>query len=195
MADVSEVPKSIEDLPESVRDEYKELLDKFVDHIDGDKLLDAGCGYGKDAEYFEEEHDLDVYGVDTDEERISFARQNKPGDFSVDDISDLEYEDNLFDGVWCNTVMQFFDPDEMREVVSELDRVLKSEGSFYSTFKLNDDSFEKDYVVREEDDRKRYLVSEKEVREMFPESYELDITKSSVNDMTVLNIYGEKSLD
>lgn len=191
--EISEVPKSIGDLPEKIRGEYTNLLDEFANRIDNKgQVLDAGCGYGKDTEYFAQKHDFNVYGVDIDEERVNYAEENKPGTYSVGNLKDLDYEDERFDGVWCNTVMQFFSPNEMDDAVSELDRVLESGGAFYSTFKLKPDGFDSNFVIRDGEDKKRYLVNEEDVRSMFPDNYDLDIGRSEINNMIVLNVYGEK---
>ncbi|MDY6773587.1 MAG: class I SAM-dependent methyltransferase [Candidatus Nanohaloarchaea archaeon] len=69
-------------------------------------MLEAGCGPGRDADYFSR-HGLDVVGVDLAEGMLEKARE-KRGEFRKMDVRDLEFDGSEFDAAWCNTVIHFF---------------------------------------------------------------------------------------
>lgn len=178
--------QSIENMPQ----DYLDLLDKFIDAVDSGKVLDAGCGPGRDVEYFIE-NGLEAIGVDLAEGMIEHAEKNKKGEYHLMNIRNLGFKDNEFNGVWCNTVMQFFPPEEMQEVISELDRVLKPEGVLYISFKAGDGT-----AMREEygENVKNYLIPEQEARKMLEkEDYTiLETDSAEINDLKVLNLICRK---
>lgn len=188
--EVSQVPKHMEDLPEPAQESFEELLDQFADPVEGEKnVLDAGCGYGIAAEYLEDEHGLDVVGVDTDTERIVYAQNNKPGEYREDSIINLEDEDNSYEAVFCNSVTQFFpledeEKPDLEDVITELDRVLKPGGTMYLSFKLGDE----EYITREGEERKRYRVTQQEIEELMPENYQ-ELQETSIGEINNTELY------
>lgn len=179
---------------ENMTPEFIEVLDRFVEKMNGGKVLDAGCGFGKDTEYFHE-NGLKAVGVDLAEGMIKYARENGNAEYQLMNVKELEFNDGSFDAVWCNTVMQFFPPEEMIEALEELQRVLKPGGILYTTFKEGED-----YVIRqenefsEEDELKRYRIPEEKAREILEkQGHEiLELEKTQLNDMTVMNIFCRK---
>ncbi len=177
---------SIENMPEK----YVELLERFVKLVGSGRVLDAGCGHGRDVEYFEK-NGLDALGIDLAGAMIAHAEQSKKGDFRVMDIRDLDLEDNEFKGVWCNTVTQLFPPEIMKSIIKELSRVLEKDGVLYITFKIGEGS-----ITREGygDEVKQYLVSRKEGRQkVVSEKLEIiEEEKSEVNGQKVLHLFCRK---
>lgn len=155
--------KYAEDYPLEEKSEgFMQLLERFVELVGEGRVLDAGCGPGEETGFFVE-HGLEAVGVDAAERMIEQARERNDGDYRVMDLRDLGFDDNVFDGVWCNVTMQFFPPDQMETVLDELDRVLKPGGILYITFKMGEGSIvTEDYGMEVE----RHLVSEDEARRM-----------------------------
>ena len=176
---------SIEEMPE----DYIQLLDKFADKVGKGKVLDAGCGPGRDTEYLTEKG-LDVTGIDLAEGMIEHAKDNKKGLFKKMDIRDLEFEDNNFEGIWCNTVMHFFPPEQMPEILDELKRVLKDEGVFYISFKIGEGTFMRQRYGSEV---KQYLIPEKKARKMLEEKglQIKDVNRAEVSNTTIMNFLTE----
>lgn len=176
---------SLEEMPQ----DYMDLLDSFVKRVGQGKVLDAGCGPGRDTEYFTEQG-LEAEGVDLAEGMIEHAEENKKGIFHVMDIKNLEFPKKEFAGVWCNTVMHFFPPEEMQEVLEELKRVLKDGGTFYVSFKIGEGTFIRERYGSEV---KQYLISEEKARRML-EDQGLSIEKinrAEVADTTIMNFLTE----
>ena len=176
---------SIEEMPQS----YINLLDNFAEKTGKGKVLDAGCGPGRDTQYLTEKG-LEVTGIDLAEGMIEHAKENKKGLFRKMDIRDLEFEDNNFEGIWCNTVMHFFPPEQMPEILDELKRVLKDEGVFYVSFKIGEGTFMRE---RYGSQVKQYLIPEEKARNMLEEKdLEIkDVNRAEVSNTTIMNFLTE----
>lgn len=140
----------------------KEKLDEFCEKIDGEKILDAGCGPVEEPTEFVE-RGFDYTGVDIAPGMVEYARGHRKGEFYVMDIRDLDFSDSEFDGVWCNASIFFVPTEEMKQITEELSRVLKNSGTLYVNFKLGEGSFLKEKYGEE---IRQYLVSEGEAREI-----------------------------
>lgn len=177
---------SIEDMP----DAYIALLDKFIELVEDGKILDAGCGHGKDVEYFIE-NGLDAVGIDVSTGMIEYARENMEGEYHVMDVRNLEFEDEAFEGVWCNTVMQFLAPGDMETAVQEFNRVLEPDGVFYVTFKLGDGT-----IMTEQygDEIERNLVSRDRAEAIVREHgfKILETHTAELNGLEVMNLFARK---
>jgi tellurite methyltransferase len=105
----------------------------------GMKLLDAGCGNGRNIEYLMQTG-VKVYGADLSEEAIKQVRKKlstlapniSPNNFVVTDLTQLPFEDNAFDVVICNAVLHFANNEEhFRAIFSEIWRVLAKGGMLF----------------------------------------------------------------
>jgi SAM-dependent methyltransferase len=89
------------DLWQWIQDEYAGLMLSYVKP--GDRVLDAGCGYGALLCCFQQAKLIDrinYLGIDFSPDLIELARYRYPGrDFAVMDLSWLPLPSNTFD--WC----------------------------------------------------------------------------------------------
>jgi SAM-dependent methyltransferase len=122
----------------------------------GNRGLDAGCGAGARDVFHLWSQGYDVVGFDSVDENIQVALQLHP------EIADrvfvaslgeaLNFEDNSFDFVMCNAVIQHIEPEVVRSVVlPELARVLRPEGVLQLMFKNGEGvltMFDQDYGVQ-----------------------------------------------
>lgn len=106
----------------------------------GMKVLDAGCGHGRNIIYMLQ-HGFEVVGVDIDEAGVDYtrglARKMAPElpseNFVVSEIADLPFSDAGFDAVICSAVLHFSkDEAHFNNMVDEMWRVLKSGGLFFA---------------------------------------------------------------
>jgi SAM-dependent methyltransferase len=104
------------------------------------KLLDAGCGGGRNLTYFFKTG-FDVAAVDQSPGAIAEIRSlatalapNLPGEnFRVEAVERMSFGDAAFDLVLSSAVLHFArDEDHWRAMVSEMWRVLKPGGIFFS---------------------------------------------------------------
>ena len=104
------------------------------------KVLDAGCGGGRNLVYLLQ-NDYDVYAVDPNSEAIeavktlakSLSKKASDSNFSVSRAEELPFEDQYFDLVICNAVLHFADSeDHFDSMLHSMWRVLKPGGFFFS---------------------------------------------------------------
>ncbi|MDD5417224.1 MAG: class I SAM-dependent methyltransferase [Candidatus Aenigmarchaeota archaeon] len=99
------------------------------------KVLDIGCGAGKDVKFMIE-HGLDAVGVDLSEGMLFEARLRVPtGKFIKMDIRQLEFGDSTFDGVWANASLLHLKKSEFLPALKEVNRILRPSGLFFITMK------------------------------------------------------------
>jgi tellurite methyltransferase len=104
------------------------------------KLLDAGCGGGRNLTYFFRTG-FDVSGVDQSAAAIAEIQAlaaalapNLPADnFRLEAVEKMSFDDATFDVVVSSAVLHFArDEDHWREMVREMWRVLKPGGIFFA---------------------------------------------------------------
>jgi len=150
-------------------DAFLTVRDRFADMVDGDRVLDAGCGPGRDTDHFAAQG-YDAVGVDIAADAAEYAReQERDGEYAVMDMADLGFEDDAFDGVWCNAALFFVPPDEMEDAVEELYRVQSEDGVAQFALKLGtgsitDEKEEADVAVEQ------YLVPEDDAVELLEDA-------------------------
>lgn len=105
----------------------------------GMRVLDAGCGVGRNLVYLLREG-YEVFGVDGSQEAIeavrSLAAKLAPGldpeNFQVSAVEEMPYEDGFADVVISSAVLHFAQDDaQFNGMVQELWRVLRPGGLFF----------------------------------------------------------------
>ncbi len=161
---------------ENLAEGFLELRKKFTEKS-GEKLLDAGCGHGRDTEYFYNQG-LNPTGIDISDELIEIARNRFQPDFQVMDFRNLDFESKEFDSVWASASIFFVPPEDMEKVIKEFYRVLKPGGDLFTSMKIGDG----EPVLNEKwgSKVKEYPVEMSEARKMF-ESAGFSIERKQVN--------------
>jgi tellurite methyltransferase len=104
------------------------------------RVLDAGCGGGRNLIYFLR-CGYDVCGVDLSTEAIAHVRALADGlaphlpadNFRVEAVEDMSFDDGDFDVVISSAVLHFArDEEQWQGMVREMWRVLKSGGFFFA---------------------------------------------------------------
>lgn len=96
-------------------------------HCKGKKVLDYGCGNGRDVFLIKKWGAKEVIGID--------LKPPKGKEFIKMDCEDLEFSDNLFDIVFCNGSLPYVDK---KIAFIEISRVLKPNGYFIAFETLGD---------------------------------------------------------
>jgi ubiquinone/menaquinone biosynthesis C-methylase UbiE len=103
-------------------------------YLKDDKILDAGCGEGRNLKWFYL-NGFDISGIDTDVDRLQNAKLLYPkaaSQFQVSNLEQLPYKDESFNHVLCSAVLHFAkDETHFYKMISELSRVLKIGGSLF----------------------------------------------------------------
>lgn len=102
----------------------------------GGKILDLGCGAGRDAKRFSE-MGFSVSGIDFSEELLALARQTAPeAVFMLQDLENLEnFAPGSFDGVWANASLLHLEKARLPGVLSQIHSLLKAGGCFFLSLK------------------------------------------------------------
>jgi ubiquinone/menaquinone biosynthesis C-methylase UbiE len=139
------------------------LKDRFSKNL---KILDAGCGSGRNMTYFIN-NDFDIIGIDIDENRIdTLQKQYHNHQFKVASLEEIPFSENHFDYIICNAVLHFArNKKHFFEMFRELFRVLKPNGTLFirmtSNFGIEDKVTEiKNNVFKIPDGSSRFLLTE-----------------------------------
>ena len=103
------------------------------------RILDAGCGGGRNLVYFLREG-YECFGVDRSADAVDFVRgiaerlrpQMPAGNFRVEGIEEMSFENSIADVVLCNSVLHFARDDAQFEAMLRgLWRVLRPGGLLF----------------------------------------------------------------
>lgn len=103
------------------------------------KILDAGCGEGRNAVYFIQKG-YQIYGVDQNEVAVQYCRflsknLNPEFDahrFQVGRLEEIPFHAGAFDAVICSAVLHFAaGVDNFWQMIREIHRILKPGGVFW----------------------------------------------------------------
>jgi len=95
------------------------------------KILDLGCGTGRHTSFLLE-NGFETFGCDFSEEAISIAKEKAPkASFEKCDMTSLPYENEFFDGIICNHVIQHGKNAEINKAVSEMQRTVRKGGIIF----------------------------------------------------------------
>ena len=113
--------------------DFKETQDKFLKLLTGKKVLDFGCGSGRDTKYFLESG-FDVTATDGSEELCKSASTYTGIQVKHMLFQDLN-EADCYDGIWACSSILHLSKDELRIVINKMSRALKLNGIIYTSFK------------------------------------------------------------
>lgn len=106
----------------------KYYYQRFDGLLKNKKVLDLGCGEGKDLLYFKNKG-AKIYGIDSSEKMVELAKI-KVGDKNIKNgyFSKIPFENNSFDIVASKYSMQT--SDDIDSIYKEVNKILKRDGFF-----------------------------------------------------------------
>lgn len=113
-------------------EEYK----KFSELLGNNKkIIEIGCGTGRDAQGLMEEG-LDYTGVDASKEMLKVAKEHaSDAYFQVGDFYNLDFPDKTFDGFWAAASFLHVPKNEISQVLKEAKRIIKEGGIGFISLK------------------------------------------------------------
>jgi tellurite methyltransferase len=117
---------------------FDQLLKGRYDDLN--KVLDVGCGSGRNLYYFLR-NGYEVFGIDASPQAVETVRQlsaelapkNSLENFIVCTAESLPYDDATFDLIICSAVLHFArDEQHFYDMLSSMFRVLKPRGYFFA---------------------------------------------------------------
>ena len=123
-------------IADTISVDLKDTQNKFINALPGDKILDLGCGSGRDTKYFLE-IGLKVTAVDGSEELCKRASDYLGIPVYHMLFQELDLEDE-YNGIWaCSSILNL-PKDELRTVFYKMVTALKSSGVIYTSFKYGE---------------------------------------------------------
>lgn len=115
--------------------EVRDMADVFLLNLNGKKILDIGCGPGRDARYFSEKG-LDVTGIDLAKNFVVIASKNAPHAKIIQmDMRYLDFPENTFDGIWASASLLHIPKSEAKATLGGFARVIKPGGTLFISVK------------------------------------------------------------
>lgn len=133
---------------EGDREFQKKMLDRTLSFLPSNpRIIDLGCGDGRDTKYLREKG-ADVVGIDLSESMIDLARRKYTGcTFLHSDMRDTVFPDDTFQGAWASTSLSNVPKSELSSVEKEIYRILEQGSIFCFSFKVGDgEGFEESII-------------------------------------------------
>lgn len=135
---VEEKKKTVIDDYNDIAEEYCEeffedtsdnkYIDMFLASLKGKKVLDVGCGNGKDCLYIAKKG-FDVNGIDFSKGMLKLAKEKVPnGKFEFMDMTNISYSDDTYDGIISNCSLFHIPVEELPQTLLGFKRILKPNG-------------------------------------------------------------------
>ena len=120
---------------------FDKYLKKFIKKLKGKKILDVGCGNGRDLEFFIKKK-FDVIGIDCSYELIKKAKirfkKLKSRNIKIlkmNFLQKLDFKNDEFDGIWACASLLHVPKKSITDVLLELKRILKKGGMLFISVK------------------------------------------------------------
>ena len=103
-------------------------FDFFKSVIDGERVIDMGCGEGRDAIIFTQ-NGFDYTGIDISEGMLKIAKKRVVGGvFQQADFSETDFPSSTFDGFWAAASFIHIPKNDIKSVLQETKRITKNGG-------------------------------------------------------------------
>jgi len=172
----------------------RHLLDCYLEHIQDQDVLEFGCNYGATAIILAA-LGARVTAIDINKDALKLAQLNaeryglseRINFMHCADTTQLPFDDQTFDLITCNSVLEYVDHQILDKVLKEIDRVLKLDGLLliYSTSnrlwpkEVHSGKWLINYLPRHFD---RFLAKNEEVeRGVFPSELISPISSNFIN--------------
>ncbi len=127
----------------TVNVDMSSLYETFTRHLaPGARVLDAGCGSGRDAKAFKE-MGYQVEAFDASPVMVELAREHTGLPVQLMTFADVDWKEE-FDGIWCCASLLHVPAVELPAVMQRLADALKPGGVWYVSFKYGDGEREVD---------------------------------------------------
>src|SRR3989338_8476086 len=120
-------------------DFWRSEFEKFSKLLPVGKVIDIGCGGGRDAVLFTDAG-YDYIGVDLSEEMLVGARELlSNADFRQMDMYSLDFQPDSFDGFWAAASLLHIPKRNVAKVLEQIKKTVKSGGIGFFAVKEGDD--------------------------------------------------------
>ena len=122
--------------------EFTEFQDKFLSYIKpGARVLDFGCGSGRDTKYFLNKG-YQVDAIDGSSELVKMASE-----YAQIEVKQMLFQElqavGVYDGIWACSSILHLTGDELADVMERMEKALVSKGIIYMSFKYGTEENER----------------------------------------------------
>jgi SAM-dependent methyltransferase len=145
---------------------------KFLNYVpQGGRILDAGCGVGRDSKHFlSQGHEVVAFDASIEMVRLASDLLGKQALHLL--FQEIQFS-NEFDAVWANASLLHVPYENLREVLQLLHKALLPSGIFYASFKYGN-------LMRQADDRLFFDMDETKIEPYLQGLFQpLEIWKSA----------------
>ena len=130
--------KKAEEFANDTQDvKFTELQEEFLKHLNPDaKILDLGCGSGRDSKYFIDKG-YSVVALDGCKELCEIATHHIGQNVIHSTFEDFETEET-FDGIWACASLLHLPIEKLPIIIEKFANNLNKNGCFYLSFKYGD---------------------------------------------------------
>lgn len=119
------------------------LIREFLFFVpDGGKILDLGCGSGRDSLYFMN-NGYDIFAIDGSEEMVAHTKK-----YIGDRVQLATFEsyntEQTFDGIWALASLLHVDRENIEGIIRKYSSLLNDKGVFFMSFKNREEDYRKD---------------------------------------------------
>ena len=125
------------------------IAEKLFQENNSQKILEVGCGQGRDAIYFSQ-LGFDVHAFDISANAIKSLSSvkgrmnlNKLNVFEHNVLEPLDFPEEYFDFIYSNLALQFFDLKNLSKILKNISNVMKKNSSFLLSTKKEGDKYHK----------------------------------------------------
>lgn len=126
----------------TINAKMNETYDIFEKYLTGNRILDLGCGSGRDSLYFLNK-EYNVTALDVSENLAKKASNLIGQEVIIKDMLGIDYI-NEYSGIWACASIIHIKRNDILDMFKKCHKALEEEGIFYSSFKYRDSDYEKD---------------------------------------------------
>lgn len=121
---------------------FTQLQDKFLSYMEpGARVLDFGCGSGRDSKYFLDRK-FKVDAIDGSAEFVKIASE-----YAQIEVKQMLFQEldsiGIYDGIWACSSILHLTRDELVNVFGKMAKALVSRGIVYTSFKYGTEEIER----------------------------------------------------
>ncbi len=122
--------------------DFEHTQEQFLKYLEpGDRILDFGCGSGRDTKYFMNKG-YQVDAVDGSIELVKIASEHTGIEVKQMLFQELDLEE-VYDGIWACSSILHLTMSDLEDVLIKIARALVSEGVLYTSFKYGTEEVER----------------------------------------------------
>ena len=170
-------------------------LNRFISLLSKNaRILDIGCGSGRDVQYFMD-YGFQAVGIDASENMISEAKRRVvEGSFEVMNMQSLDFQKESFGAAWVLDAISFIDKTDVQKFLSSIYEVLKKDGVIFISARQGVGETEIEYEKLGKSKIKIAFFYQEELEELLSKNgFEiLNLFTQEGEEFTWINVYARK---